>query len=200
MQQWLISIATNHDFLVYLIVVILSCLEGPFLSLLAGVLLNVGYFSFFPLYFALMLGDLIGDVVWYYIGHHFGHRFIKRFGKYFHITEEGITKMTEVFHKHKYPILFISKATNGFGFALATLVTAGMIKIPFGKYLTINVVGQFVWTGFLLTVGYFFGNWYIRVNNILGRMFIVGIFAIIFVAFMRYKKYLQTRANKLDTL
>jgi len=198
MQEWLINLGTDHAYWVYAFIIVLACAEGPMLSMIFGVILKLGYFSFIPIMLSLMIGDLIGDVVWYYIGYRFGHRFIGRFGKYFSITEENIGKVTRIFHKYKHRILLISKMSNGFGFALVTLMAAGMARIPFINYISINVIGQFVWTGFLLGVGYFFGNLYLQVDSILGKMAVVALFAIIFWAFKGYKKYLRTKAEALN--
>lgn len=144
-----------------------------------------------------MLGDLIGDVIWYQIGRHFGKPFIARFGKFFNITEEKVTKATEIFHKHKSKILIISKITNGFGLALVTLISAGIARIPFKHYLALNITGQLVWTGMLLFVGYFFGGFYTQMEAFMGRataitMVIFGALIIFFLyknistALMRY--------------
>jgi membrane-associated protein len=193
MQEFLINLSVHHEILIYAFIVVFACAEGPFLSMIFGVLIRLGYFDFWPVYLALMAGDLIGDVGWYYVGHHFGHRFIKRWGKYFHVTESGVEKVTKIFHDHKHKILFISKITNGLGFALATLITAGIVRIPFRRYLTINLIGQFVWSGFLIGVGYFFSHLYITVDFILGKMFIIALFIILFLMFLGFMKYLQNK-------
>jgi len=198
MEQWLIQLVTVHPYVVYGTVIMLACAEGPILSMLFGVLLRMGYIKLVPIYVALMLGDLLGDVLWYEIGRHFGHPFIKRFGKYFNITESSVEKVTLIFHKYKHRILFISKVSNGFGFALVTLMTAGMAQIPFWRYLSINVVGQFVWTGFLLSVGYFFGHAYVLVDSVLWRLSIIALFIISLFALNGYKKYLAKRAETFE--
>jgi len=200
MQEWLINLSTNHIILVYIFIVLFACAEGPFLSMIFGVLIKLGYFSLIPVYLALMAGDLLGDTFWYYLGFFYGHRFIKRFGKYFNITEQSVEKVTRIFHRHKHPILFISKITNGFGFALATLMTAGIVKLPFGKYLTVNMLGQLIWTGFLISVGYFFGNLYLAVDAVIGKMFIIAIFITLFIAFIRYMQYLQNKIKNLNNI
>jgi len=196
-QEWLIQLVTVHPILVYGIIVATACAEGPILSMIGGVLIKLGYFSFLPIYIALMAGDLIGDVIWYYIGRFYGHRFIARFGKYFDLTEESVTKVTKIFHRYKHHILVISKITNGFGFALVTLMTAGMVKIPFWRYMLVNVIGQFVWTGLLLSVGYYFSGLYMTVDSILGKVSIIAGFCLVFYGFLRYKKYLKNRASKM---
>ena len=197
MEAWLIDLVTTHPFYVYGFIIILACAEGPILSMIFGAILRLGYVKLIPIYATLMIGDLIGDIVWYYIGRYFGYRFIKRFGKYFNLTEAGVAKVTAIFHHYKHRILFISKISNGFGFALVTLMTAGMVRIPFRRYLLINVIGQFVWTGLLLAVGYFFGHAYVTINNILGKISIVALFVIVILAFNGYRKYWSKRAEKM---
>lgn len=198
MQEWLVELAHNHQYLIYGIIVVLACAEGPILSMIFGALIKLGYFSFFPIYIALMLGDLVGDTFWYYIGRFYGHGFIRRFGKYFSITEEGVDKVTKIFHKYQNSILFISKLTTGFGFAIVTLVTAGIVRIPFGRYISINVIGQFVWTLLLIGVGYFLGHIYTQVDTWLGRLSVGALFVIVIIAFNGYKKYLAQKARNLN--
>ncbi|MCX6715706.1 MAG: VTT domain-containing protein [Candidatus Taylorbacteria bacterium] len=197
MQELLISFSTNHTYLIYALIIILACAEGPVLSMILGVLIKLNYFVLLPIYISLMIGDLLGDIIWYYIGYHFGHRFIGRFGKYFSITEDNVTKVTNIFHKYKYRILFISKISNGFSIALAILVTAGMMRVPFLKYFGTNLVGQFIWTGMLLGIGYFFGDLYMTVDTWLGRISVVALFVVALVAALGYKKYLKTKAETI---
>ena len=82
MQEWLINLSTNHTIWVYIFIVFFAFAEGPFLSMVFGVIIKLGYFSVLPVYIALMAGDILGDTFWYYIGFFYGHRFIGRFGKY----------------------------------------------------------------------------------------------------------------------
>jgi membrane-associated protein len=193
MQEYFIQLAVQHLYFSYAIVVIFACIEGPVLSMIFGVLIKLGYFSFWPIYAALMAGDLLGDTIWYHVGRYFGYPFIRKFGKYFSIDENSVTKISEVFHKHKYSILFISKITTGFGFAIVTLLTAGIVKIPFKRYLLTNLLGQFIWSGILIGVGFFFSHLYLGVNNVLSRLSIIALFVIIIAAFMGFRKYLRNR-------
>ena len=195
--NWIVTFGTTHDYLVYIIIAIIACAEGPWISLILGVVLRLGFLYFWPIYIALMIGDLVGDVIWYYIGRRYGHSFIGKYGHRFNITEAGVTRMTELFHKHKHVVLFLSKISNGLGFAIVTLMTAGMIKIPFGRYIVINAVGQLVWTGFLISAGYFFSTLYITIDNVLGKVTLtVGIIILAILGY-RYFKYLKNKAQNL---
>lgn len=164
--------------------------------MVCGLLVRLELLPILPLYLSLMVGDLIGDIFWYYIGYFVGHPFIKKFGKYFGISEDGVTKVTRLFHRYHERILIVSKITMGFGFALVTLVTAGIVKIPFKKYLALNVFGQFVWTAILMLIGYFLGHLYVAFDNVFSRMFVIAMFIIMFLALMGYGKYIKTKITK----
>jgi len=195
--NWIVTFANTHDYLVYIAIAVIACAEGPWISLILGVVLRLGFLYFWPIYLALMFGDLVGDVIWYYIGKRYGHSFITKHGHRFNITEEAVSRLTRLFHKHKHFVLFLSKISNGMGFALVTLMTAGMIKIPFGRYILVNAVGQLVWTGFLIGTGFFFSNLYVTVDNVLGKISITaGIIVIAFLGF-RYYKYLKNKSQNL---
>ena len=194
---WIVNFGTTHYYLVYIVIAIIACAEGPWISLILGVVLRLGFLYFWPIYIALMVGDLVGDVIWYYIGRRYGHSFIGKHGHRFNITEASVERLTRLFHKHKHLVLFLSKISNGMGFALVTLMTAGMVKIPFGRYIVVNAVGQLVWTGFLIGTGFFFSSLYITVDNVLGKISITAVIVILLFLAYRYYTYLKNKAVNL---
>lgn len=198
MEQWLISIYVSHHYEIYALILVVGFLEGPFISMVCGAILALGYLNFWPVYAVLMLGDLIGDTLWYFLGFHYGEKFVAKFGKYFGITNEHILRIKNTFHRRKYPLLLISKMTNGLGFALAVLFTAGLSRIPFARFIGTNAVGQLVWSGTLIAVGFFFGDLYLRINNVLGKISIILLFAVIVFLASRVIKYLKNKANPLQ--
>lgn len=177
----------------YAIIVLLGIPEGPILSVLGGFLWRLGILSFLPLYISLMAADLIGDVAWYNIGYHWGPKFIGRFGHLFNITEKNVATIERLFHKHKDWVLFVSKITSGFGFAIVTLMTAGLVRIPFRRYMTLNAAGQLIWTGALIGVGYSFGHFYNQIHDLFGRLSILSGFIILGFLLMGFRKYLASK-------
>ncbi|MCR4328870.1 MAG: VTT domain-containing protein [Patescibacteria group bacterium] len=159
----------------YAIVYPLTVGFGPPVVLIAGFLLKLGTFTFWPLYFLILAGDLTGDVVWYWVGHRGARKLIAKYGHWMSITQEKVAHAERFFHRHQIKILFISKITTGFGFAIATLIAAGAARVPFYKYMTINTLGGFVWIGFLMGVGYFFGHLYTLIDTSLQWGFLVGV-------------------------
>lgn len=192
MQEFLLAFGAAHQYIVYPLIVLIGLAEGPFISMICGVILSLGFLELVPVYLSLMLGDLLGDIIWYRIGFRWGHPFVSRFGKYFGVNEPMITKVKGFFHRYHNSLLFISKISNGFGFAIPVLFTAGLSKVPFGRYLGINIIGQLIWSAVLLSIGYFFGNFYVRVGGLFERIsFTVGA---IVVAFLVYRLFRYAHA------
>lgn len=163
----------------YALVFIGCIVEGPVVMLTSGFLLRGAQFQLVPLYFTLMAGDFAADIAWYGVGRYGARRLINRFGHWFNITPEIITKIEKRFYIYQDKILFLSKITMGFGFALATLIVAGMLHVSFKRYVILNILGGFIWTALLLVVGYFFGHIYYSLAGPLRTGFII--FAVIVV-------------------
>ena len=175
----------------YLIVLPLAIIEGPVLALVCGFILRFGQFDLLPIFLCLMVGDFVSDIQWYYIGYYGGRPLVLRFGRFFSITEQQLAVAEKLYHRHYGWILFLSKITMGFGFAVAIVAVAGIVKIPFKKYMLVNVLSQPIWTGTLLAVGYFFGEFYLRFNNgleILGFIAAVVVFLLLINGFIKYVK------------
>jgi membrane protein DedA with SNARE-associated domain len=142
----------------YVLIFTGAYIEGSVVMMATGSLLHGGIVSFWPAYGALLLGDILSDTMWYCIGRWGGRPFLDRWGRLFNATPEVISKVERRFHEYHTSILIVSKLTMGFGFAVATLMTAGLLKVPFSRYFTINLVGGFVWIFALMMIGYYFGN------------------------------------------
>lgn len=197
MQDFLINLSQEHIVWVYVIILLTASIEGPILSILGGVLIKLGYLPFLPIYAALMVGDLLGDTIWYLIGRYVGHSFIRKYGKYVSVSEHRVDQVTKIFHKYTYRILIISKITNGFGLSAVTLLTSGMSKIPYLKYIGLNLAGQFVWSGLLIAVGYYFSQLYLQIDGIIGKISIVGLFLVLVALFIGFTNYLRNRSEKI---
>lgn len=177
----------------YFLIIPVTIVEGPLIMLMCGFLLRLDAFALIPVYISLVIGDILGDIMWYAVGYFWGPGFIRRFGKYVSLSEESVDTVKHIFHKYHSSILIVSKVTMGFGFALVTLFTAGLIKIPFGKYLLLNTVGGFIWTALLLFVGYYLGEFYLKANRGLEWLVLTAAVAIIIALGYGFGKYVKRK-------
>lgn len=167
----------------YVAIFIGSFLEGPTVMAAAGFFIKLGHLEILPSYFLLLLGDLSADVMWYYIGHIAAEKTIIKIEKHVGLTPGKSEKIKRLFNRHDSKILFISKLTMGFGFSLGTLMTAGMAKVPLKKFILVNFLGGLIWTAGLVSLGYFFGNIYLKISAGLKDVFLafLAIFALFFL-------------------
>jgi membrane protein DedA with SNARE-associated domain len=161
--------------------------EGPVMMMTGGFLYHLGKFDFWPMYAVLVIGDFIADITWYSVGRFGTRKAIFKYGAFFNITPETVAKAEELFNKYNQKILIISKLTIGFGFGFIILMVAGMFRVDFKKYVTINLFGGLVWTFFLIAVGYFFGNVFTLVPERIKITFIFIVLLIVTLAIRHLK-------------
>lgn len=169
----------------YFLLYIGAFTEGPAVMMTGGFLFRTGYVGFWPMYLSLVLGDFTSDFTYYLIGRFGTRHLIYKYGHFVGITPELIEKVEGRFLKYHQKILIISKMTMGLGMATATLVVSGLFKVPVKNFVIINILGGFVWTGFVVFLGYYFGDIYTQIS---GPMKIVFICVVIttFILLVRY--------------
>lgn len=165
-----------------------AVIEGPIVTVLAGLMASLGQLSFLFSFIVLVLGDLTGDCLYYLLGRSGKDTLIKRWGKYVGLTEKRITSLEKVFEHHSGKTLFTGKLSHGIGAAF--LVAAGIAKMPFWKFLYYNFLATIPKTLILMLVGYYFGFSLTKINNILDFIaaLIIGITIALFISYLLIKK------------
>lgn len=181
----------------YLLIFLGAVIEGPILTVASGFLLRQGIFNPLFLFLALVSGDLAADIGWYYIGYFFVEPALRRHGKFFSLTPELFEKIKSIFHRKQSIILFISKITMGFGMALGTLMTAGAARIPLRAYLFYNALGEIIYVGVLMFLGYYLGYLYNVISTDFKIIYLFGAFLTIGFAIYGFTQYLKSKAIKL---
>jgi len=190
MHETLIQLIIDYK---YWILIPTAFLEGHIITLIAGFLSRLGYLNPFLAGVCVAFGNLLGDVALYWLGYYKGANVATSWGKYFGITEASIERVTNIFHTHKKRILLISKLTNGFGLAMAVLFTAGITRIPFRAFMFWNIIGEILWTGILVSLGFFLGHLYTVIDSIVWRVSMVGGVVAFIILAMRMATYFAKR-------
>jgi membrane protein DedA with SNARE-associated domain len=117
---------------------------------------------------------------------------VKRFGRYVGITSESVSYTKELFASHHDIIIFTSKLTSGLGFGSVIMFTAGLSRVPFRRYMMLNIAGQFLWTAAMLSIGYFLGHIYLRVGDAFEKMALFALVVLIAISLIGFSRYLRT--------
>lgn len=176
----------------YVILFPLAAFEGPIMSLVVGFLIFSGTFNFWPAYIILLFGDIVPDTLYYYLGY-FSDK-IKFIQKYFLKSDSLVKNMSIVknlWEKHPFKMMFFGKLA--YGLATPFLISAGVIKMPYKKFISYTIpITCFQYATFL-GIGYYLGKSYeIAVKYIdffyVSMAVIVVIFIIFYVRMVKYAR------------
>ncbi len=166
--------------------------EGTVVMMGTGILWQQGFVDFWPAFITLFLADFLSDLMWYFIGYHGARRSMNKWGHHVGLTTENIRRVEQRFHDHHTWILLVSKLTMGFGLAVVTLTTAGMLRIPLYRYALINGLGALVWVSGMMLVGYYFGNVLAHVPREFQIGFALAVLALAFYGLQQLSKKLAS--------
>lgn len=171
----------------YFILFPIAVVEGPIITVIAGFLVSLGIMNAFIVYAIIMAGDIVGDSGVYLIGRSGG----ALFSRYFKKHAEKINKAKAYFEIHQHKAIIMSKIFHGIG--VAGLFTAGMLRVPYKRYVTISFITTTVQSLILIAVGILFGHAYIQINKYLNyyaaATIITGAIIIFIVAIKKLKLF-----------
>jgi len=171
----------------YIILFPLAIVEGPIVTIIAGLLVTLGVLNVFFVYPILVVGDVIGDTSGYILGR-WCAPLINRYGAKIGLTETKLNQVKNYFHDHRKKALFLSKVLHGIGFM--GLIVAGILKIPYRKFFLTCFITSILQSLLLLIVGVLFGQAYVLIatylNYYVAAAFIVVSFIGIFIFIRRF--------------
>jgi membrane protein DedA with SNARE-associated domain len=178
----------------YVLLFMGTLFEGPVVMMASGFLYKLGQFNLIPMYLVLVFGDFVADIAWYCVGRFGTRNAIFRYGHFMGITPEIIEKVEIRFKKYHQRILITSKLTMGMGFAFIVLIVAGIFKVPFKNYVVLNLIGGFIWTALIVSIGYFLGNIFLMIPQSIKISFIV----LVLIAFILGIRYANQYLKKME--
>lgn len=185
--QWLIQYK-------YLILFPIVVAEGPIATVIAGFILSLGYMNFFIAYAVIIAGDIAGDAVYYVIGRFGGRHFVERWGRYIGLNPERVFHFEKHFEKHGSKTLLLGKLAHGIGAIF--LVAAGLVRMPFLKFISANFFATLIKSLALLLIGFYFGKALVKINSILEFAGAVSISAGIIVSLVFITHYYNKKESE----
>lgn len=173
----------------YYILLPLSIIEGPIITVIAGFLASTHSINPAAVYGVVVLGDLIGDTLLYSLGRWSGGG-VTKYGKFFGVTADRLASAKDYFANHHRRAVVTSKLVHGIG--VSGLVTAGVLRISYGRYMRTCFLISLAQCAFFLAIGLLFGNAYMRIGQYLDY-FAAGISTIVLLVIIagiayRFKK------------
>lgn len=188
-MEYLILLLTKYG---YFILFPLAAIEGPIVSLIVGFLIYLGYLKFLPSYAILLLGDLIPDTVYYYIGR-FGNRrkIMEKYGSRLNLIEK-------LWREHGKKTMFFSKLA--YGLSGLFLISAGLVKMPFRKFISYAFPVTLFQYGVIMMIGYFLGHSYQIAERYIQYAYVIvaAILILFIISYILITKYARKRIKEME--
>ncbi len=138
----------------YWVLLPIAVLEGPAITMVAGALVATGQMDGVTAGVLLILADLVGDALYYSLGRFANGHLARGLTKWLKVTPERMARLEQRFRDNDWKLIFIGK-TQGLGSII--LYFAGASRMPFGRYMLLNLVGSVPKTVIFELIGYFLG-------------------------------------------
>ncbi len=97
-------------------------------------------------------GSWLGSAITYAISRWFGRPFIFKFGKYFFCPPEKIERAERFLARYEAGGIFFARLLPVVRHLIS--IPAGIVRMPFGKFSLMTIVGSFIWCAILSWYGW----------------------------------------------
>jgi membrane-associated protein len=134
--------------------VITPFLPGDSLLFAAGTFAGLGSLNVWILWGLLFIAAVLGDTVNYWIGNKIGPKAFEQDIRF--LKKEYLEKTQDFYEKHGGKTIILARFVP----IVRTFApfVAGVGTMHYGRFISYNIVGAFLWTGIFIWLGYFFGN------------------------------------------
>jgi membrane protein DedA with SNARE-associated domain len=126
----------------------------------AGIAAGQGKMSFLLLVLVGTLGCAVGNLFWYEIGRRFGYErlrpFVERWGRWLTLEWDDVEKLHNFFLRWGGITVFVFRFMP-IGRTVIS-IPAGLMRMPFWRFLAFTTAGSAVWNVILVGVGYWLGT------------------------------------------
>ena len=169
-------------------------LPGETITIVGGFLAGSGELNYWIVLACAATGAFIGGICGYFIGKYGGWKFMLAFAKVFRIQEIQLEEIKTKFSDNAVKAVFFGRFI-----ALIRIFTspmAGVVEMPFGKFLAVNLAGALTWASVMTTLAFVVGK-VVSLEQLLGWVSKFAILALVLaIGFIALPLWLESRAAK----
>ncbi|HLH43324.1 MAG TPA: DedA family protein [Bryobacteraceae bacterium] len=150
------------------------------LLVFCGALIARGNLHPLAAFFAAAGGSWGGITLSYVIGRTLGLGFVRRFGRYFHLSDERLDQIHKWFDRIGHWALLVGYFVAGVRHF--TAIVAGASKLEYPSFAVYAYTGAVLWVTTFLTLGYYVGENWKQIAELLHRYVAIASLAIVAAA------------------
>jgi membrane protein DedA with SNARE-associated domain len=137
----------------YLALFLLVAVEGPICTLLGAAAASDGLMRPGWVFVSAASGNLTADMIWYSLGYAGKIEWVLRSGGWLGVRRNQLERLRRGMADHAPKILFFAKLSMVF--MIPSLLAAGLAKSPWRRWFPFLLLGETIWTGSLVLLGYY---------------------------------------------
>lgn len=191
--QALSHLVQNHHVLAYLLIFLVTIVEGEVITISAGILILLGALNFWIALLSVFCGAVLKTFFGYSLGKFLHNKF--NHNKLFQYVERKVFSMMPHFEQKPFWSIFISKFLM---INHVVIIFAGYRKTNYKKYLRAEFLSTVLWAPGLLLLGYFFGYTALSISKEIREFSLIVILLII--AFFALEKIVSLLYDVFENL
>lgn len=177
----------------YWLLIPLSFIEGPIIAFVTGTLSRLGYFNAYLAFAIFFFRDVILDSFFYFLGKYGGktalaQKLLAKIG----VNDAHLEDVRGLWEKHGFRTMFFSKLS--YGLSATFLLVAGIVDMNLGKFMRYAALVALAQYGVLFVLGYFFGNSFGSVANVLNNLqYIIAVVLLVATGYYIFTHFMRTK-------
>ena len=107
-----------------------------------------------------VIAATLGDNIGFLIGHRGGRPFLERYQHIFRIRQVTLRRAEQVFQRYGAATVFFARFV--FGLRMIAGPLAGVLRMPWKRFVLFNFLGATLWVSVICAAGYLFGrHWHV---------------------------------------
>jgi membrane protein DedA with SNARE-associated domain len=132
------------------------------------------------------LAATLGDNLGFALGYYGGRPLLDRYQSVFRIPRATLTRGENLFARYGAATIFFARFV--FGMRIVAGPLAGVLRMPWRRFLLFNFLGAALWVSVIAGVGYLFGRHWEHLQHILKRFDILAAILLILIAFYLWRR------------
>jgi membrane protein DedA with SNARE-associated domain len=145
-----------------------------------------------------LLGALAGDCMMYFMGYHFGRGVLQQRRWFVRaVTPEREDKVEEMFRRHGLKVFFIARFLVVVRSPL--LLAAGIMRVPFRRFLLIDLISATVVVGAFFGLSYAFGkDIYQNIRNTEVLLTVLAAIVVAVIVVFAWRRHVRKKAKEAE--
>jgi membrane protein DedA with SNARE-associated domain len=128
----------------------------------------------------------LGDNLGFALGYYGGRRLLERYQSFFRVEKPVVERGERLFARYGSLTIFFARFV--FGMRIIAGPLAGVLRMPWKRFLVFNFMGAALWVSVISSVGYFFGRHWDRLEREIKRFDLgVAVAVLLIAAFLWWR-------------